>query len=59
MLHAAKVMAIAAARAYADPKLLSRARTEWEESTRDNPYISPIPDHVQPPHVPNPMRGDH
>ena len=44
-------MAVAAARAITQPEILSRTRAEWEERTRDNPYVSPIPDDVKPPRI--------
>jgi len=56
MLHAAKTMAVASMEMYIDPEHLAKARQEFEESTRDQPYRCPIPDYVQPPHYPNPER---
>jgi aminobenzoyl-glutamate utilization protein B len=56
MLHAAKTMALVAVDLFADPQHLARARLEFEQATRENPYSSPIPDHVQPPQHPNPAR---
>ena len=48
MIHAAKAMAIAAADLIADPALVAAAQAEFAESTKDRPYQSPIPAHVQP-----------
>jgi aminobenzoyl-glutamate utilization protein B len=48
MLHAAKVMAITAADAIADPALLTQARAEFSAATAGRPFVSPIPAHVQP-----------
>jgi aminobenzoyl-glutamate utilization protein B len=48
MIHAAKGMAISAARLIDDPALLRAAREEFEQSTAGRPYKCPIPDHVQP-----------
>ncbi len=56
MLHAAKIMAVAAMDLYTDAELLRRARLEWEAATRDNPYRTPLPDGVRPPQFPNPER---
>ena len=36
---------------------LQKAREEFEEKTRDHPYVSPIPENVPPPQYPNPVRG--
>jgi aminobenzoyl-glutamate utilization protein B len=49
MLHAAKIMALTAADLYADPEHLRQARQEFEEATRDNPYVTPLPADVRPP----------
>ena len=56
MMHAAKIMAVAAVDLFSDPIHLQKARAEFEESTRDQPYKNPIPDYVQPPNYPNPER---
>jgi aminobenzoyl-glutamate utilization protein B len=57
MMHAAKVMALAAIDLVERPETLARARREHEERTREEPYTSPIPAGVEPPHYPNPERG--
>jgi len=54
MLHAAKIMALTAADLYADPKHLSQAHQEFEKATRDNPYVTPLPDDVKPPRYERP-----
>ncbi|MCL4561438.1 MAG: M20 family metallopeptidase [Chloroflexi bacterium] len=43
MLHAAKIMALAAMDLYSDPEQLRKARAEFEEKTKDHPYRSPLP----------------
>ena len=48
MVHAAKAMAITAARFITDPELLDRAKQEFAKSTEGRPYQCPIPPHVQP-----------
>lgn len=57
MLHAAKAMALAAIDCYSQPEVLQRVRAEFEEATRENPYICPIPDDLAPRTYPNPVRG--
>jgi aminobenzoyl-glutamate utilization protein B len=57
MMHAAKIMAVAAMDLYTDPEHLRAARREFEEATRDKPYVTPLPDTVQAPRYPNPVRG--
>jgi aminobenzoyl-glutamate utilization protein B len=57
MMHAAKIMAVAAMDLYAAPEHLQRARQEFEAATRDHPYQTPLPDNVKPPQYPNPARG--
>jgi aminobenzoyl-glutamate utilization protein B len=54
MLHAAKTMALAAAKLYTDPALLAEVRAEFEAATADEPYKSPLPEHVMPPRYPEP-----
>jgi aminobenzoyl-glutamate utilization protein B len=49
MLFAAKVMALAGLELMTNPDELKKARDEWKERTRDNPYESPIPEGVKPP----------
>ncbi len=48
MVHAAKVMAATAVDALSDPALLERAKAEFRERTRDNPYVCPVDDDVEP-----------
>jgi aminobenzoyl-glutamate utilization protein B len=48
MLHAAKGMALSAAKYILDPELIREAREEFEEATKDRPYTSPIPADVMP-----------
>jgi aminobenzoyl-glutamate utilization protein B len=57
MMHAAKIMALAAMDLYTDPEHLRMAREEFEEATRERPYTTPLLDHVLPPRYPNPVRG--
>jgi aminobenzoyl-glutamate utilization protein B len=57
MMHAAKVMAVAAMDLWLDPAHLRKAREEFERQTKDRPYESPIPEGVAPPGHPNPVRG--
>jgi aminobenzoyl-glutamate utilization protein B len=57
MMHAAKVMAVAAMDLWLDPTHLRKAREEFERQTKDRPYESPIPEDVAPPRYPNPVRG--
>jgi aminobenzoyl-glutamate utilization protein B len=57
MMHAAKIMAVAAMDVYTDPEHLRAARQEFEEATEENPYVTPLPDDVQAPRHPNPARG--
>jgi aminobenzoyl-glutamate utilization protein B len=54
MMHAAKIMAVAAIDLYDDPQHLQRARQEFGAATRDRPYESPIPDTVRPPRYEDP-----
>ena len=49
MVHVAKVMAGTAVDALADPALIARAREDHRARTAKNPYVSPIPDDVDPP----------
>ena len=48
MIHAAKAMAIAAANLISDPELIAAAKADFDAATKDQPYVSPIPEHVQP-----------
>ena len=56
MMHAAKIMAIAAFDLYTEPQHLEKATLEFERAMGDQPYQCPIPDHVQPPKHHNPER---
>ncbi|MFN8517135.1 MAG: amidohydrolase [Thermomicrobiales bacterium] len=44
MLHAAKAMAMTAARLHADPTLVEKARTEFQQATGGRPYRAPLGD---------------
>ncbi len=57
MLHAAKIMALAAMDLYTDPEALRQVRAEFEQATKDHPYRTPLPEHVHPPQYPNPERS--
>jgi aminobenzoyl-glutamate utilization protein B len=57
MMHAAKVMALAAMDLYTEAEHLRASRSEFEEATRENPYVNPIPAGVAAPWYPNPERG--
>ena len=54
MLQAAKAMALAAMDCYSDPTHLKLIRAEFEKSTKDRPYKSPLPDYVKSPRYPKP-----
>ncbi len=43
MMHAAKIMALAAVDLYTDPVHLQKARAEFAQATRGKPYRSPLP----------------
>jgi len=49
MLHAAKIMAVAAAELYLDEKHLEKIRQEFELKTGGKPYVPMIPKDVKPP----------
>jgi len=49
MMHAAKIMAMAAMELYANPEHLVKIREEFERSTRGKPYVPPIPENIDPP----------
>ena len=57
MMHAAKIMALAAMDLYTDPVCLARIQEEFQTAIQDHPYESPIPEHVEPPRYENPVRG--
>jgi aminobenzoyl-glutamate utilization protein B len=52
MIHAAKIMAMTGRELFADPALLSAAKTEHAARLAREPYICPLPDDVMPP-IPN------
>jgi aminobenzoyl-glutamate utilization protein B len=54
MLHAAKIMALSAMDLLVDPEHLRKAREEFEKSTREHPYKSPLPTSVKPPRYEEP-----
>ncbi len=56
MLHAAKIMAVAAMDCFSKPEIVQKAREEFEKATQDHPYKSPLPASVQPPRYPNPYK---
>ncbi|MCJ7625172.1 MAG: amidohydrolase, partial [Anaerolineaceae bacterium] len=58
MMHAAKIMALAAMDCYTDPEHLKKARQEFEEATKNSPYKSPLPIHVKPPRYENPQEKE-
>jgi aminobenzoyl-glutamate utilization protein B len=49
MLHAARAMAITAARLMSEPDRLARARAEFAAATAGRPYVSPLPADLAPP----------
>ena len=49
MLQAAKILALTGWDLIADPNLLMRAQETFQEEAAEHPYISPIPDGVDPP----------
>ncbi len=49
MVHVAKVMASTAVAALEDPALIAAAKADLAERTRQTPYISPLPEGVEPP----------
>ncbi len=49
MVQVAKIMAATAVAAIEDPALIARAKADLAERTRETPYVSPLPDGVQPP----------
>jgi aminobenzoyl-glutamate utilization protein B len=51
MLHAAKIMAVAAMDCYADPTHIEKAREEFQKSTKDKSYKAMIPDDVVKPPI--------
>lgn len=49
MLMAAKVLASAGLQLVTSAETLEEARREWSERTADSPYVSPIPEGIEPP----------
>ena len=49
MLHAAKIMAAACSALLRDPAKLKEARREFDQASRDDPYVCPLPDDLRPP----------
>ena len=49
MMHAAKIMAVAALDLYTDPEHLVRIRQEFEKKTGPDGYECLMPDHIKPP----------
>ena len=47
MLHAAKIMTLAAIELYRDPSHLVNIRKEFDQATKDQPYISPLPENAR------------
>jgi aminobenzoyl-glutamate utilization protein B len=56
MMHAAKIMAVAAIDLYGEPEHLSQARAEFEQATGGKPFKSMRPGGVKPPQFENPFR---
>jgi aminobenzoyl-glutamate utilization protein B len=57
MMHAAKIMAVAALDLYADSRHLQRARSEFDSATSGRPYESPLPEALRPPQYAAPEGG--
>jgi aminobenzoyl-glutamate utilization protein B len=51
MIAAAKVLALAAVDFFNDHDLITQAKKEFIERTKDNPYQSPLPAQMKPPVV--------
>jgi len=49
MMHAAKIMAVTAMELYSNPEHLLKIREEFEQRSGGKPYVSPIPDDIEPP----------
>jgi aminobenzoyl-glutamate utilization protein B len=49
MIHVSKVMATTAVEALQDPSLIARAKADYGARTEVTPYVSPLPEDVQPP----------
>lgn len=48
MVHAAKVLAATAVEVLSDPALMAKAKADFQDRTRDNPYVCPVDDDVPP-----------
>ena len=57
MLHAAKIMALAAQDCLLDPQHISNARREHSQAAKTNPYHCPLPAEIHPPLFFNPARN--
>ena len=51
MMHAAKVMAVAAMRCYTDPTHIQKAREEFQQATKGRPYQTLLPDEISKPRI--------
>ncbi|MFW9902385.1 MAG: M20 family metallopeptidase [Candidatus Thorarchaeota archaeon] len=51
MLMAAKILALSAIEFMNNPDLVNKAKREFEEKTKNNPYISPFPKGFKPPFI--------
>jgi aminobenzoyl-glutamate utilization protein B len=49
MVQAAKAMAGVGIKALTDPGLIVAAKADLKKRTARTPYVSPLPDHVEPP----------
>ena len=57
MLHAAKIMALAAQDCLLDPQHISNARSEHGQAVKNSPYHCPLPAEIHPPLFFNPARN--
>lgn len=48
MIHAAKALATTGLDLLTSPALLAKVQAEWSEKISQEPYVCPIPDHIQP-----------
>jgi aminobenzoyl-glutamate utilization protein B len=49
MVHAAKAMAATGMAAITDPSLITAAKADLAQRTRETPYVSPLREGVEPP----------
>jgi aminobenzoyl-glutamate utilization protein B len=56
MMHAAKIMAVAAIDLYSNPGNVRKARGEFEKATGGKPFKGLRPEHMKPPQFENPYR---